>query len=245
MTTHATPVRETSPSLKKHPVFAAAAAGAVRAAFGLTWAVDAYLKFQPTFLSGYLDLIKGAAQGQPGWLAPWFKFWVSTISLSPAFFAWSTRIIEVAIAISLLFGLGRKWMYLLSAIFSFIIWAVPEGFGGPYAPGATDIGTGVIYVLVFVALIVIDSALGRSPYSVDYYIERAFPNWRKIAEWASPDILAQEPAMLPWSEQIPIIIGLVLILLGTLALLTATINSAPPSSGSIQEFVLLAGTLKV
>jgi nitrite reductase (NO-forming) len=209
------------------------AAGAVRTVFGLVWAVDAYLKFRPEFLSGYLGIIQGAASGQPAWLTPWFNFWVNTISLSPDFFAWSTRIIETAIAISLLFGLGRKWMYLLSAIFSFIIWAVPEGLGGPYAPGATDIGTGIIYVLVFVALIVLDSAVGRSPYSVDYYIERAIPNWRLVAEWASPQVLAQEPAMLPWSTQIPIIIGLVIFLLVILFLITATINLAPPPSSSM------------
>ncbi len=82
------------------------AAGAVRTVFGLVWAVDAYLKFRPEFLSGYLGIIQGAASGQPAWLTPWFNFWVNTISLSPDFFAWSTRIIETAIAISLLFGLG-------------------------------------------------------------------------------------------------------------------------------------------
>ena len=215
-------------------------AGAVRTAFGLVWAIDAYLKFRPDFLSGYLGIIQGAAQGQPAWLTPWFTFWVNTISLNPAFFAWSTRIIELAIAISLLFGLGRKWMYVLSAIFSFIIWAVPEGLGGPYAPGATDVGTGIIYVLVFVALIALDSALGRSPYSVDYYIERAIPNWRLLAEWASPEVLAQEPAMLPWSTQIPIIIGLVIFLLVILILITATINLAPPSSSMIPQLMQLA-----
>ena|SRR5271157_2274007 len=217
------------------------AASGVRTAFGLVWAVDAYLKYQPAFLTGYLGIIQGAASGQPAWLAPWFNFWVNMISLSPDFFAWSTRIIETAIAISLLFGLGRKWMYLLSAIFSFIIWSVPEGLGGPYAQGATDIGTGLIYVLVFVALIVLDSAVGRSPYSVDYHIERAFPQWRQVAEWASPAVLAQEPNSLPWSTQIPIIIGLVIFLLIVLALLTATINLAPPpSSSSIPQLMQLA-----
>jgi uncharacterized membrane protein YphA (DoxX/SURF4 family) len=114
------------------------AAGAVRTAFGLVWAIDAYLKFRPEFLTGYLDIIKGAASGQPAWLTPWFNFWVSTISLNPDFFAWSTRIIEVAIAISLLFGLGRKWMYILSALFAYIIWTVPEAVGGPYNPSSTD-----------------------------------------------------------------------------------------------------------
>ncbi len=216
------------------------AAGAVRTAFGLVWAVDAYLKFQPAFLSGYLGIIQGAASGQPAWLTPWFNFWVSAISLNPDFFAWSTRIIETAIAISLLLGLGRKWMFVLGAIFSFIIWSVPEGLGGPYASGATDVGTGLIYTLVFVAFIVLDSALGRSPYSVDYYIERIFPSWHHVAEWASPQVLAREPASLPWSTQIPIIIGLVIFLLVVLALLTATINLAPPSSSSIPQVLQLA-----
>ena len=221
-----------------------AAAGAVRTAFGLVWAIDAYLKFQPVFLTGYMDIIQGAAEGQPAWLVPWFNFWINLISLSPAFFAWSTRIIEVAIAISLLFGLGRKWMYLLGALFSFIIWAVPEGLGGPYAPGATDIDCGIIYVVVFVALIVIDSAMGRSPYSVDYYIERARPNWRIFAEWGSPEVLAQEPPMLPWSIQIPIIVGLVVILLIAFFLLTAAIDTAPSgSSSSIIQFVQMMAFL--
>jgi nitrite reductase (NO-forming) len=223
-------------------LWVAASAGAVRAAFGLIWAVDAYLKFQPDFLSGYLGMIQGAAQGQPAWLMPWFNFWVSTITLSPDFFAWSTRIIEVAIAISLLFGLGRKWMYVLSAIFSFIIWSVPEGLGGPYTPGATDVGTGLIYVLVFVAFIVIDSALGRSPYSVDYYIEHRLPSWKVIAEWGSAEVLEKEAPMLSWSTQFPIIVGIVVILLITLALLTAAINTAPPASSSVLQLArLLSG----
>ena len=231
--------KKTASTNERSPWVDTAASG-VRTAFGLVWAVDAYLKFRPEFLSGYLGIIQGAASGQPAWLAPWFNFWVNTISLSPDFFAWSTRIIETAIAISLLFGLGRKWMYLLSAIFSFIIWSVPEGLGGPYAPGATDIGGGMIYVLVFVALIVLDSAVGRSPYSVDYYIEHAFPQWRLVAEWASPEVLAQEPAMLPWSTQIPIIVGLVIFLLVVLVLITAAINLAPPSSSMIPQFMQLA-----
>jgi hypothetical protein len=83
--------------------------------------------------------------------------------------------------------------------------------------------------LVFVVLFIMDSALGRSPYSVDYYIERLFPKWTLVAESASPAVLAQEPASLPWSTQIPIIVGLVIFLLVILALITATINLAPPA----------------
>jgi nitrite reductase (NO-forming) len=215
------------------------AAGAVRTAFGLIWAIDAYFKFQPGFLTDYMSIIKDAAAGQPAWLTPWFNFWVSTISLNPSFFAWSTRIIEVAIAVSLLFGLGRKWMYILSAVFSFIIWSVPQGLGGPYSPGKVDIDSGLVYMLVFVSLIVIDSALGRSPYSVDYYIERIFPRWERVAELAAPAVLAREPASLPWATQIPIIVGLVIFLLVILAILTDTLNLAVPS-GSVPQLIQLA-----
>jgi nitrite reductase (NO-forming) len=236
-------MKKKSANPKAHSIGRDAAAGAVRAAFGLVWAIDAYLKFQPGFLTEYMDIIQGAAEGQPAWLIPWFKFWINTISLSPAFFGWSTRIIETAIAISLLLGFGRKWMYILGAIFSFLIWAVPEGLGGPYAPGATDIDAGLIYVLVFVALIVIDSALGHSPYRVDHYIERAIPNWRMIAEWGSPEVLAQELSVLPWSIQVPIIAGLEIVLLVAFILLTAAINTAPSSSSSINQFVQMMAFL--
>jgi hypothetical protein len=34
-------------------------------------------------------------------------------------------------------------------VFSLLIWSVAEGFGGPHTSGATDIGTSVIYVVVF------------------------------------------------------------------------------------------------
>jgi nitrite reductase (NO-forming) len=222
------------------PAWVDVAAGAVRTAFGLIWAVDTYFKFQPGFLTGYLDIIKGAASGQPAWLAPWFNFWVNTISINPDFFAWSTRIIEAVLALGLLFGLGRKWIYVLGAAFTFIIWSVPQGLGGPYAPGKVDIDSGLIYMLVFVSLIVIDSALGRSPYSVDYYIERRFPKWRLVAELAPPAVLAQEPARLPWATQIPIIIAVLIFLLLILAILTDTLNLAAPGTGSIPQLVQVA-----
>ena len=43
---------------------------ALRVSFGLTWMADASLKWLPGFRAGYLAAIKGAAQGQPGWLHP-------------------------------------------------------------------------------------------------------------------------------------------------------------------------------
>lgn len=41
---------------------------AVRVGFGLIWAIDAGLKWQPGFRADYMSTLMGQAQGQPGWL---------------------------------------------------------------------------------------------------------------------------------------------------------------------------------
>ncbi len=206
--------------------------GAVRAAFGVVWAVDAWLKWQPAFLQNYLSYITGVIQGQPKWLVPWFNFWVNIITPNQALFAYLTRIIETIIALGLLFGLGRKWIYVLGAVFATLIWSIPEGFGGPYAPGATDVGGGLIYVLLFLGLIILDYSLGRSPYSVDNYIEKKVPGWRYLGEWASKDTLLVEPVRLSWPVQIVIILVILLVLIGFLLVLSSELvtNANLPAS---------------
>ncbi len=216
-----------------YSLWADTASGAIRAAFGLVWAIDAFFKWQPAFYQNYLSYITDIASGQPNWLMPWFNMWVKIISVNPNFFSLMTRLIETVIALGLLFGLGRKWIYVLGGVFALVIWAVPEGFGGPYTPGATDLGGGLIYVFVFIALIVMDYALGRSPYSVDFYLERRFPKWAKLVEWAPADVLAKEPRYLPWRIQTPIIIGIVILMAIVLAILASELNAnaaLPPST---------------
>lgn len=218
---------------RDHSLWADTASGAVRAAFGLVWAIDAFFKWQPAFYQNYLNYITDIAGGQPNWLAGWFNMWIKIISVNPNFFSLMTRLIETVIALGLLFGLGRKWIYVLGGAFALVIWAVPEGFGGPFTPGATDLGGGLIYVFVFVALIVIDYALGRSPYSVDFYIERKFPKWARFSEWAPADVLAKEPRFLPWKIQTPIIIGIVILLAIFLAIIGSELSAnagLPPST---------------
>jgi nitrite reductase (NO-forming) len=223
-----------------YSLWADTAAGAVRAAFGLAWAVDAYLKWRPGFFNDYLSYITDIANGQPRWLLPWFNLWGSLIRLDPNLFAWLTRLVETAIALGLLFGFARKYVYILGGMFALLIWSVPEGFGGPYVPGSTDVGGGLIYAFLFIALIVMDYVLGRSPYSVDYYLEKRLPSWRFVAEWATPKILAQEPRRLPWSVQIITIIGLVIMLVSFLVILTSELNSAAVTQGSIPGIVRMA-----
>lgn len=207
--------------------------GAIRTAFGLAWAFDAYLKWQPSFFNNYLSYITGIVDGQPKWLMPWFNFWVDLIKRDPNLFAWGTRIVETLIAAGLLLGLSRRWVYVLGIVFALLIWSIPEGFGGPYAPGSTDVGAGLIYVFVFLALIVMEYMLGKSPYSLDYYIERSVPGWKFFGEWAPAQTLAKEPRYLSWPVQIVVLLGLAIMLVVFLIIIQGEIHAAPPQSGML------------
>jgi hypothetical protein len=48
---------------------------------------------------------------------------------------------------------------------------------------ATDIGTAIIYAVVFLALVALDArGKGTRPYSLHAVIERRLPWWRRLAE---------------------------------------------------------------
>ncbi|MEM3873257.1 MAG: DoxX family membrane protein [Nitrososphaeria archaeon] len=157
---------------------------AARIVFGIIWLVDASFKLQPSFAQGFSGLISGSAAGQPAWLAGWFTFWSSVTSINPTLFAYSIAIIEFALAFSLIFGFMRKIGYISGFVFSLMIWSVPEGFGGPYGPSSTDIGTGIVYALVFLMLMVINAIGGTSRYSIDGWLEKKFKWWHKFAEFS-------------------------------------------------------------
>jgi uncharacterized membrane protein YphA (DoxX/SURF4 family) len=152
-----------------------------RVLFGFVWLIAGYLKFAP----GFVDQFSVSGDGQPGWLQGWFSFWATIVNGNVSFWVYLTGALEVAIGLALIFGFMRKIAYIGAALLSLFIWAVPEGFGGPYGDGATgttDIGTGFVYAMLAVSLLIINGAYGRSRLSLDYYIEEYFPKWAWIAE---------------------------------------------------------------
>lgn len=153
----------------------------IRIVFGAVWLVDGYLKFIGS-PSDYAQMIQSASDGQPAWLQPWFTVWYSLVSSNPALFVYATGAAEFALAFALMFGFMRKFSYIAGIVLSLVIWAVPEGFGGPYGSGSSDIGTGIVYSFVFLLLLVINAAFGPSKYAVDIWIERRLPYWKKLAE---------------------------------------------------------------
>lgn len=154
----------------------------MRVIFGTFWLIDGSLKLQPGMVQAFPSLIKTVANGQPSWLQGWFSFWGTMTASNATPAVYSIAVLELGLGVFLVLGLMRKLAYIVSFFYSLVIWSVPEGFGGPYGPGSTDIGTGVVYALTSLLFLIIIGIFGTSPYSLDYYIEKKFPAWRRIAE---------------------------------------------------------------
>lgn len=103
---------------------------------------------------------------------------------------------ETLIAAALIFGVARKLTYVSAIIFSLLIWSTAERFGGPYTSGASDVGTSIIYAVVFASLLALNYYEGPSRYSVDKILERRISWWWKVAEMhrPSPSVALPETA---------------------------------------------------
>jgi nitrite reductase (NO-forming) len=163
---------------------------ALRIAFGVIWLIDAVLKWLPGFKDGYMDTIMGTRDGQPGWLRWWFDFWINLQHPAATFFWALVATAETLIALALIFGFARKATYIAAIVFSVLIWSTAEGFGGPYTSGASDIGTAVIYAIVFAGLLALSYYAGPARFSADYYLEKKITWWWRLAEVRRPDTAA-------------------------------------------------------
>lgn len=158
----------------------------LRIVFGAIWGIDGILKFQPGVASNFPGMVRAAGAGQPSWLQGWFAFWATQSAQNPVLWVDLTGVLELALAAALLLGFARKAAYGAGFAVSLLIWAVPEGFGGPYGPTSTDIGTGIVYAFAFLLLLVVNATYGPSRHSLDCWLERRWPAWARIAEVYGP-----------------------------------------------------------
>jgi nitrite reductase (NO-forming) len=175
---------------------------ALRIGFGVIWLIDAVLKWLPGFKDGYMDTIMGTRDGQPFWLRWWFDFWINLQHPAITFFWALVATAETLIALALIFGFARKAAYIAAIAFSVLIWSTAEGFGGPYTSGASDIGTAIIYAIVFAGLLALSYYAGPARFSADFYLEKKLTWWWRLAELRrpqapSPAAPAVEGAVLP------------------------------------------------
>ena len=141
--------------------------GILRIAFGLLWAIDAWYKWQPGFLQNIPHYFARHLNGQQPLAQAWMRFWMRIVTMNPHAFGYLTALSETAIALLLIFGLLTNLTYIAGGIFSLLIWSTVEGFGGPYAPGITDIGTSIMYTFIFATLFF---STGSRSYSIDRYL---------------------------------------------------------------------------
>jgi thiosulfate dehydrogenase (quinone) large subunit len=141
--------------------------GVLRILFGIVWAVDAWYKWQPGFLNNITQYFTRHMNGQMPLAHTWINLWLTIIKMNPHAFGYIAALSETAIALALIIGLFSNLTYIAGGILSLIIWSTAEGFGGPYHPGATDMGTSIVYTFVFAILFL--TAASRY-YSVDRYL---------------------------------------------------------------------------
>jgi len=161
-----------------------------RLLLGFALAIDGYLKFTSGYNNGqFLADVQSQQASDPSWLSGWFSFWATQATNNSTAIVYTVGTLELLIGLALIFGFMRKIAYVGGIALTLLIWAIPEGFGGPYTvsgSAATDIGTGIIYAIAFVGLIAISATYGSARYSLDYYIERRFPSWSRISEFGTP-----------------------------------------------------------
>ena len=149
-----------------------------KSTFGLIWLVDAWLKWQPSFVNGFVAYLSGnIGRSQPAWVNAWIHVWVQTVKVDPKLFAYLVALGETVIALAFLLGVGIRLFAILGSALSLIIWSTGEAFGGPYTTGVTDIGAAIIYVGGFALL-----ALTQSGYAfgLDGHFGLNGWSWRKV-----------------------------------------------------------------
>ena len=155
---------------------------ALRMLFGLFWGLDAGLKLLPGTVFYFQERMISAGILQPAWLSGWFAFWLAQANAYGALDVALVATLEFFLAVALIAGLLRKTAYLGGIALSLFIWAIPEGFGGPYDPGTFDIGVGIVYAIGFLFLIALDSYPASNAHTLDEKIERRWPRWATVAE---------------------------------------------------------------
>lgn len=139
-----------------------------RLLFGGLWAFDAAWKWTPFFIHHPLSYLIQAEAGQPAWIVAYIQTFIDLINLvGQQVFGIATAVVETLLAICLLTGRGMRYLLPLGFIYSLGIWTTAEGWGGPYGVvtgvGGDVLGTGVIYSLIFLYLMVMYPSRPKRP----------------------------------------------------------------------------------
>ncbi len=151
---------------------------AVRIAFGVLWACDAWFKWQPAFITNFAQFSTQSINGQPPVISAWLTFWSHVVSLNAHSFAHGVAIGETCIALCLIFGAFTNLACSAGILLTLLSWATLDGLGGLFGRGSIDIGLIIVYVLVFLGLIL--SNAGQT-LGVDRSLSTKLGRWTFLA----------------------------------------------------------------
>jgi thiosulfate dehydrogenase [quinone] large subunit len=175
-----------------------------RVILGVVWLLDGVFKFTSGYVDNFLGDVQNSQSNAPGWLSGWYSFWVTQATNNGTLIVYTVGTLEMALGLALIVGLMRKYAYVGGIMLSLLIWAIPEGFGGPYGAGtgATDLGTGIVYALALFGLVVINATSGPSRWSLDAAIERRFPRWAAVAEFGGKPATSPPATVTPTGQPV-------------------------------------------
>ena len=125
----------------------------IRVAFGIIWLIDGGLEWQPADFHNFLQSITAASQGQPAPLAAVISAGQAVVAINPILANGLLAALETAIGLSLITNWLSRWALAISALLAAMIWVFGQGLGMVFMPGATDIQSGPLYVLLSLMLL--------------------------------------------------------------------------------------------
>jgi len=137
----------------------------IRIAFGVIWLIDGALEWQPADFHNFLQSITAVSQGQPAPLAALISAGQAVVAINPILANGLLAALETAIGLSLITNRLSRWALGISALLAAMIWVFGQGLGMVFMPGATDIQSGPLYVLVSLMLLkALPARAYRRPY---------------------------------------------------------------------------------
>lgn len=120
---------------------------------GLIWLLDGALQFQSyMYGSGFVQMLKGTASGQPAWLAHSVTWAATAMQSHQVFFNTFFALVQISIGLGLLSRRTVKPALALSFAWALIVWWFGEGFGMMFTTSSTPLtgapGAAVLYALV-------------------------------------------------------------------------------------------------
>jgi nitrite reductase (NO-forming) len=136
----------------------------VRIAFGVIWLIDGVLEWQPADFHNFLQLITAMSQGQPKPVAAVINAGQVVAAVNPILANALLAALETAIGLSLITNVLSRWALRISVLLAVMIWVFGQGLGMVFMPGATDIQSGPLYVLVSLMLLKAPTSVYRRSY---------------------------------------------------------------------------------